>query len=492
MAAERQKEHTGFSERRILFGLALFCAILYFSGIGQMAVTDPVEVNYTETAKEMLAAGDWLSPRIYGQYWYDKPVFFYWELMAAFKLFGITDFAARFFPALFATIGVYMTYFFGKYLYNAETGATAAVILGTSLEYWYIGHAVITDMTLAVCMSASIMLFYVAYAEDKPLLLYGAFATAGIAVLTKGPVGFLLPGLILFVFLFLQRRLKFLINPHICGGFALFLLIVSFWYVPMYQLHGQAFIDTFLGTYNLLRATVAEHPKNNVFYYYLLIWAAGFFPWSLFCLPGAVHCLRQKRLSLPTGDAERLLVLWGAVVVLVFQCMASKYLTYTFPYMMPLAVGAAPYVRRHLRPYGKAVLVGMSVFYIGAAFMIAPRETKCASGKEAVPLLQSLCDENTDIVSYGIRYPATLVYYVDLPVRRLETRKDIEKCKPRSMTWTDTNAMPFMAVEDLRPDRNVLVITDIQHPEQVQRGLPGMWREVGAAGRFAFYKRIEP
>lgn len=111
MAAERQKEHTGFSERRILFGLALFCAILYFSGIGQMAVTDPVEVNYTETAKEMLAAGDWLSPRIYGQYWYDKPVFFYWELMAAFKLFGITDFAARFFPALFATIGVYMTYF---------------------------------------------------------------------------------------------------------------------------------------------------------------------------------------------------------------------------------------------------------------------------------------------------------------------------------------------------------------------------------------------
>ena len=88
---------------RITTGAAfLFLIVLYFWGNAHLAVTAPVEVNYAQTAKEMLAAGDYLSPQIYGNYWYDKPIFFYWELIAAFSLFGVTDFAARFFPALFA------------------------------------------------------------------------------------------------------------------------------------------------------------------------------------------------------------------------------------------------------------------------------------------------------------------------------------------------------------------------------------------------------
>lgn len=68
-------------------------------------MTDPVESNYVETAKEMMQAGDYLSPRIFGNYWYDKPILFYLQLIAAFQIFGMTDFAARFFPAVFAVIG---------------------------------------------------------------------------------------------------------------------------------------------------------------------------------------------------------------------------------------------------------------------------------------------------------------------------------------------------------------------------------------------------
>ena len=74
---------------------------LYLLGNWAIAVTDPVESNYTLTALEMLRSGDYVSPRIYGNYWYDKPAFFYWELIVAYKLFGVNEFAARFFPAVF-------------------------------------------------------------------------------------------------------------------------------------------------------------------------------------------------------------------------------------------------------------------------------------------------------------------------------------------------------------------------------------------------------
>ena len=96
--------------RRHLTLLLLFAVLVYFVGNGAMAITDSVESNYVETAKEMMAAGDLISPRIYGHYWYDKPVLFYWELIAAFSLFGQTEFAARFFPAMFSAVSLLLTY----------------------------------------------------------------------------------------------------------------------------------------------------------------------------------------------------------------------------------------------------------------------------------------------------------------------------------------------------------------------------------------------
>ena len=136
--------------RKFLWGILIYSILIYFVGNNFLVVTDQVESNYTETALEMLQSGDYFSPRIYGNYWYDKPIMFYWELIAAFKLFGVNDFAVRFFPALFATIGIFMTYFWGRHLYSEKHGLVAAFILGTSVECWYIGHAVITDMTLFV------------------------------------------------------------------------------------------------------------------------------------------------------------------------------------------------------------------------------------------------------------------------------------------------------------------------------------------------------
>ena len=154
-------------KKKDIVGLLIFGLVLYMLGNWALPMTDPVESNYVETAKEMMQAGDYLSPRIFGNYWYDKPILFYLQLIAAFQIFGMTDFAARFFPAVFAVIGLIMTYAFATKLYSRRVGLLSAVLLGTSLEYWYLGHAVITDMTLWVTVSATLMSFYAGYESGK-------------------------------------------------------------------------------------------------------------------------------------------------------------------------------------------------------------------------------------------------------------------------------------------------------------------------------------
>ena len=110
------------NQKEIRFSV-LALVILLLAGNAWLAITDPVESNYALTAREMLEAGDYISPRIYGNYWYDKPIFFYWELILAFKLFGINEFAARFFPAVFAFLNVGLVCWFAKKLYGAKTAA---------------------------------------------------------------------------------------------------------------------------------------------------------------------------------------------------------------------------------------------------------------------------------------------------------------------------------------------------------------------------------
>lgn len=138
-----------------LFLAAIF-ALLFLAGNELAAVTDTAESNYALTAREMVLSGDWMSPRIYGHYWYDKPIFFYWELALSFADFGFNEFAARLPSAVFGVASVLYTFWFSSKVYDRKTGWTAALILGTSLEFWLLSKAVVTDAALFFFMSVSI------------------------------------------------------------------------------------------------------------------------------------------------------------------------------------------------------------------------------------------------------------------------------------------------------------------------------------------------
>lgn len=175
-----------------LFLAAIF-ALLFLAGNELAAVTDTAESNYALTAREMVLSGDWMSPRIYGHYWYDKPIFFYWELALSFADFGFNEFAARLPSAVFGVASVLYTFWFSSKVYDRKTGWTAALILGTSLEFWLLSKAVVTDAALFFFMSVSIASFYLGYREDRKYYFL-CYAAAALAVLTKGPIGLALAG----------------------------------------------------------------------------------------------------------------------------------------------------------------------------------------------------------------------------------------------------------------------------------------------------------
>lgn len=460
-----------FADYRNLFFL---CVILFFLGGWLIPVTDPTECCYTLTAKEMLEAGDYFSPRIYGDFWYDKPIFFYWELIAAYKIFGVNEFASRFFPAVFATIGIFLTYYFGRKLFNRKIGLTAAIILATSLEYWYIAHAIITDMTLFCAISLTLVTFYLGYSRKKFSLYYISYAAVGVAVLTKGPIGFLLPGLIILIFLATEKNLSHLLKMHLPKGLLLMFAIISIWYLPMYIMHGQIFFDNFIGVHNFLRASTPEHPEVDVIYYYTIIFLAGFFPYSLPIIFAQIKNFWRKKKLPKLGMRKKFLLIWAVTVFIVFQSFATKYVTYTLPYMMPLAILFALYFAEKEILFQRLAVGSVIMFTV--IFFAALPVCEENSGRTEAEIISPLIDENSVVVSYRKKYSGSLVFYLGEKVYRLEDDAGLEKLQPKKFSWTSLNVMPFMNVKDLPQDKKIIILVDNEREKNLQSLSVGQWK----------------
>ncbi len=300
-----------------------------FYGLGDIPLLDPDEPVYAETAREMIQFSDYMSPRIFNDFWYDKPPMYYWLVAGTFNVFGVNDFAARFPSAFMGVATVMMFYYAVKRLFDEETGFWSALILGTSLEFFYLGKAAVTDMTLLFFMTGAIL----AFLNNKFLLMY---VLMGLATLTKGPIGVVFPGVIIFLYFLASGEWRTLKKMHIPLGAVIYFLVAGPWYYFMYQLHGQVFIDTFFGFHNMTRFTTAEHPNRVLWYYYIPVLLVGFFPWT-----GILFDAVKKSITDSSGDAFKNLMfmhIWWIFVFLFFSISKTKLVSYIFPLFPPLAI----------------------------------------------------------------------------------------------------------------------------------------------------------
>ena len=488
-------------QRKYWIALWITAIILLFAGNGSLLITDSVESNYALTAKEMVLSGDWLSPQIYGHYWYDKPVFFYWLTALGFKLFGFTEFGARFFPAVFGLGALGLAIWGGRKLGGERAGFCSGLVLLSSVEFFLISKSIITDAVLFFFFSATLLFFYLGYCQGKKHYWYAMYAAAALAVLTKGPIGVLLPGLIIVLFLLWQRDYRVLGRMHLVSGTLLFAVIAVPWYAAMYMLHGSDFINTFFGVHNFLRATVSEHPRDNVIYYYTAVNLLALFPWSGL-VPWAVYRWWQQG-HYKIEREQGFLILWAAVVFFFFQNMATKYITYTYPLLFPMSLllgkmlaqemevcsggylifvgcgfslllgGAAYTAVKGLIPTELLFLIPLSLiigilieyllrlrtgqhaigvaalslcFYLALIYSVAVPLSEMRSAKN---LGTMLVQEHAKEVGLFGKYPTSAVFYSNTKVVNLIKQRDVASYQPKSMSWSSKNVMPYGVLEEM-------------------------------------------
>lgn len=338
--------------------LVVLGSVLFFFGLGRIALLDPDEPFYAVPALEMLRTGTWAVPLLHGQPWFDKPALYYWTILGSYKLFGVSELTTRLSSACAGLVVVLILLAWG---WRSKTTAgsrlrslAAPMILATSLEYVFLSRAAITDMVLTMFLTLG-MLAAARYLETDRTIWTGlAGAAFGLAALTKGPAGLILPAVSLATYAVITRRRSRVRIPALVVGVAGLLLTAAPWYVFMAMVHRDLLVKTFLGSENLGRFTSAEHHTFPLFYVVVLI--VGLMPWSgalpaalwAAAKPAAWRADRTLTFEAASGAPKSAVgplyyLCWFGGVVLVFSLAASKLATYILPAFPPAALMIADY-----------------------------------------------------------------------------------------------------------------------------------------------------
>jgi 4-amino-4-deoxy-L-arabinose transferase-like glycosyltransferase len=330
-----------------LLALALLCGGVYFYRLGYLPFLGPDEPRYAAVAREMYLSGDWVTPRLAGLHWFEKPALTYWLAAAGYTLFGVSEFAARFGVAAAATAGVLMLYFFGRRVGSARFGYLSAAALATSGLWVGFGQASTFDLPLAVTFEVALLSFFLwergdaAGSGGSRLWLVSCFGM-GLAVLAKGLVGVVLPSVIIGLYLLLTGRLLALLKRPLllAAGAAVFLATVSTWYAPMLIRHGQEFVNEFFIGHHFQRFLTNKYKHPQPFYFFFFVALVGCFPWTLQLQQQALDLIRSRR-ELTTSPQARLklyLWLWVMIPVLFFSLSTSKLTGYILPIFPAVAL----------------------------------------------------------------------------------------------------------------------------------------------------------
>lgn len=323
--------------------LVLFSALLFFLRLGSVPLMEPDEGRNAEVAREVLATQDWVTPHLNFERKLNKPVLFFWAAALSMKLGGVNEAAARFPSAAAATVGVIAVYFLGRRMFGERAGLLSGLVLATCPLYIAFGRLVIFDMMLTAFITLAMLFAYLGLREDALgrkrafyLLFYAAIA---LAVLTKGPVGAVIPVAVLGLYLIATRQLGRYREMEVILGPFLLLIIAAPWYI-MVSINNPEFPRYFFITEHITRYTTDHFSRIKPFWYYVPVVIGGFLPWTLF-LPSAIMQARRKEQGQeqdPNRHSLLFLAFWAGFVLVFFTFSRSKQSGYVLPLVPALSI----------------------------------------------------------------------------------------------------------------------------------------------------------
>lgn len=326
---------------RITLPLLLLAALTFFAGLGRGAITDSDEAFYAEASREMVASNDWLTPYYNYEKRFQKPVLYYWLTSATYLVTGASELGARLWAALAGVGLVLVTAACGRRWYDETTGLLAGAIVATNFGYFSIGRMALPDLPLTFCITLSIWAAFVSTLESerspRKFVVLAALGL-GLGFLMKGPVGLVIPALVIVPVLMIERRSIGLNPVDIVLGFVIMLAVALPWYVAMWMQHGNAYLQSFFVGDNFERFATDRFNDPRPLWFYLPVVAGGLLPWTPLALTwlGPITQFLRGRRGLHTIDLR--LLMWAALPLIFYTLSVGKQPRYILPVLPPLAL----------------------------------------------------------------------------------------------------------------------------------------------------------
>ena len=321
--------------------LLVFTAI-WFSTLDYRRLMHPDEGRYAEIPREMAASGDWITPRLNGIKYFEKPALQYWITAAAYSIFGVHEWTARSWPALSGFLGVLFIGYVGLRLGGSRLGLYSAAVLGSSAAY-VLGAQVLTlDAGVTFWMSVGLGSLFIAQRDDATPgeehgWMLAAWAVLALAVLSKGLIGLVLPGAALVIYSLLQRDWSLWRRMHLIGGLLLFLAISAPWFVVVSLRNGE-FFDFFFIHEHFARFMTHQAHREGAWWYFIPVLIVGLLPWAAVLLWTVRTIWTGAPVNRNGFSWQRFALVWSAFIFVFFSASDSKLPWYILPIFPALAL----------------------------------------------------------------------------------------------------------------------------------------------------------
>ena len=326
------------SDRR-LWWLLIVVAFIWFANLEYRTLIKPDEGRYAEIPREMVASGDWVTPRLNDLKYFEKPPLQYWATAMAYTVFGEHQWTARLWTGLTGFAGLLLVWFAGLRLFGREAASYAALLLGSSMLYVMMGHINTLDMGVTFFITLGIFSFLLAQQDDSGSWMVLAWAGMGLAVLSKGLMGIILPGTAVFIYCMVRRDFGLLKRMHWIAGLSVFLLITVPWFYLVIKANPE-FFERFFIYEHYTRFMTKELGRYQPWYYFVPILLAGALPWTVLLFDSLFHIGKpvEPGSNKKPFHAALFLLIWAVFIDVFFSISDSKLPSYLLPMFPALAL----------------------------------------------------------------------------------------------------------------------------------------------------------
>lgn len=377
-----------YKSKSLVWGLFLiFCAV-WFYALGARTLVPTDEGRYAEMAREMVVTGDWITPRLNGIKYFEKPPLQTWMNALTFKAFGLGEWQARLWTGLCGLFGILMTAWAGTRVFGARVGFHGGLVLASTFFWAALGHVNTLDMGLSGMMTLTLGALLLAQRDDatereRRNWMLACWAGMALAVLSKGLIGIVLPGAVLVLYTLLSRDWRIWKRLHFGAGLLLFFAVATPWFV-LVSLKNPEFPNFFFIHEHFQRFTSKVHHRAGPWYYFIPILLLGIVPW-LGVLPQSLWSARDK----PHGfQPKKMLLVWAVFIFFFFSISGSKLPSYILPIFPALALLIACHLE-NVSGKTLAITAGMLVLAGAVGLGFVDRIPALAGNAYEKPLYQA-------------------------------------------------------------------------------------------------------